>query len=158
MEGKRLNRGKVWRCTESLGISLTNSYDYLFSDDLKDTRNEYDPQFRAVCDLYNESLEDILRLLCTDNKIDPGKTYRIETPDRQFIVRAEMRGQWGPDEFDHYEFVSDYEIETLAQSSHDLWFGRPLIAVRKPPEDTDNREKYYAEGLSYAVTAADALC
>ena len=29
----------------------------------------------------------------------------------------------------------------------------PLIAVRKPPEDTDNREKYYAEGLSYAVTA-----
>ena len=154
VEGKKAEQeGRSGDALNHFGISLTNSYDYLFSDDLKDTRNEYDPQFRAVCDLYNESLEDILRLLCTDNKIDPGKTYRIETPDRQFIVRAEMRGQWGPDEFDHYEFVSDYEIETLRNRHTTFGLGVPLIAVRKPPEDTDNREKYYAEGLSYAVTA-----
>lgn len=154
VEGKKAEQeGRLGDALNHYGISLTNSYDYLFSDDLEDTRNAYDPQFRAVCDLYNESLEDTLRLLCTDNKIEPGKTYSIQTPDRQFVVRAEMRGQWGADEFDHYEFVSDYEIETLRNRHTTFGLGVPLIAVRKPPVDADDREKYYAEGLSYAVTA-----
>ena len=154
VEGKKAEQeGRLGDALNHYGISLTNSYDYLFSDDLEETRNAYDPQFRAVCDLYNESLEDTLRLLCTDNKIEPGKTYRIETPDRQFVVRAEMRGQWGPGEFDHFEFVSDYEIETLRNRHTTFGLGVPLIAVRKPPSDVDQREKYYAEGLSYAVTA-----
>lgn len=154
VEGKKAEQeGRLGEALNHYGISLTNSYDYLFSDDLKNTRNAYDPQFRAVCDLYNESLEDTLRLLCTDNKIEPGKTYKISTPDREFVVRAEMRGQWDPDEFDHYEFVSDYEIETLRNRHTTFGLGVPLIAVRKPPSTPDEREKYYAEGLSYAVTA-----
>ena len=154
VEGKKAElEGRLGAALNHYGISLTNSYDYLFSEDLENTRNAYDPQFRAVCDLYNESLEDTLRLLCTDNKIEPGKTYKINTPDREFVVRAEMRGQWGADEFDHYEFVSDYEIETLRNRHTTFGLGVPLIAVRKPPSTPDEREKYYAEGLSYAVTA-----
>ena len=31
------------------GVALTNSYDYLFSPELSETRNQYDPQFRATC-------------------------------------------------------------------------------------------------------------
>ncbi len=78
VEGKKAERqGHVSDALNHYGIALTNSYDYLFSDDLGATRNEYDPQFRAVCDLYNESLEDTLRLLCSDNKIEPGQTYTI---------------------------------------------------------------------------------
>ena len=111
------------------GIALTNSYDYLFSEDLQITRNAYDPQFRAACDLYNESLEDTLRLLCRENKIEPGHTYTIKTPDRKFLVRTEMRGKWKPDEFARYEFVSDYEIETLRNRHTTYGLGVPLIAA-----------------------------
>lgn len=154
VEGKKAEReGKNSDALNHYGIALTNSYDYLFSEDLEQTRNEYDPQFRAVCDLYNESLEDTLRLLCSDNKIAPGQTYTIRTPNREFVVRTEMRGQWRPDEFDHYEFVSDYEIQTLRNRHTTYGLGVPLIAVRRPPGEQDDREKYYAQGLSYSVTA-----
>ena len=156
VEGKKAERiGDVNDALNHFGVALTNSYDYLFSADLANSRNEYDPQFRAVCDLYNESLEDTLRLLSSQNKIQPGETYTIHTKDRDFIVRTAMRGQWKPGEFDHYEFVSDYEIETLRNRHTTYGLGVPLIAVRRPPADqkTDGREEFYPKGLSYSVTA-----
>ena len=154
VEGKKAERvGDTNDALNHFGVALTNSYDYLFSDDLGTTRNEYDPQFRAVCDLYNESLEDTLRLLCQENNIQPGQTYKIETGERKFVVRTAMRGKWKPDEFDHYEFVSDYEIQTLRNRHTTFGLGVPLIAVRRSPGETDDREKYYPRGLSYSVTA-----
>ncbi len=154
VEGKKAERrGDTYAALNQYGVALTNSYDYLFSDDLKITRNAYDPQFRAACDLYNESLEDTLRLLCSENKIEPGQTYTITTPNREFLVRTEMRGLWQPDEFDHYEFVSDYEIETLRNRHITYGLGVPLIAVRRPRAKEDSREGFYPQGLSYSVTA-----
>lgn len=135
------------------GVTLTSSYGYLFSDEFSLTRNHYDPQFRATCDLYNESLEDTLRLLCKENRLQPGKTYRVETPEKTFVVRTELRGNWNPDEFDRYEFVSDYEIATLRSKHTTFGVGVPMIAVRKASESTDPREKYYPDELSYAMTA-----
>jgi len=154
VEGKKAEQeGRLSDALNYYGVTLTNSYDYLFSDDLDMTRNEFDPQFRAVCDLYNESLEDTLRLLCHENNIEPGQRYTIRTPGREFVVRTEMRGKWKPDEFDHYEFVSDYEIQVLRNRHTTYGLGVPLIAVRRPPDGEDERERYYAQGLSYAVTA-----
>ncbi|MCG8653677.1 MAG: hypothetical protein MI861_27815 [Pirellulales bacterium] len=154
VEGKKADRrGDKVAALNLYGVSLTNAYDYLFSDDLQITRNEYDPQFRAACDLYNESLEDILRLMCQEHRIEPGQTYTIKTPEREFLVRTEMRGKWRPDEFDRYEFVSDYEIQTLRNRHTTYGLGVPLIAVRRPRDKEDSREGYYPKGLSYAVTA-----
>ncbi len=135
------------------GLALTSSYDYLFSDELDPVRNRYDPQFRAVCDLYNESLEDALRLLCDNRNLVPGKTYRIKTPNREFVIQTKMRGKWDPEEFERFEFVSDYEIKTLRNKHTTYGLGVPLIAVRRPAKVKDAREKFYPPDLSYAVTA-----
>lgn len=154
VQGKRAEQeGRISDALNDFGVTLTNSYDYLFSQDLDTTRNPYDPQFRAACDLYNEALEDTLRVLCSQNTMEPGQQYTIRTPGREFIVRTEMRGKWNPDEFDHYEFVSDYEIQVLRNRHTTYGLGVPLIAVRRPLGGEGNREDYYAEGLSYAVTA-----
>ncbi|WP_390620913.1 esterase/lipase family protein [Novipirellula galeiformis] len=154
VEGKKAERsGDLLHALNHYGIALTNSYDYLFSEDLQITRNAFDPQFRAACDLYNESLEDTLRILCSEHRIEPGSTYTISTPDREFIVRTEMRGKWKPEEFDRYEFVSDFDIETLNNRHTTYGLGVPLIAVRKPAAKDDSRERYYPTGLSYAVSA-----
>lgn len=150
---KAERRGRLSQALTHYGTSLTNSYDYLFSEDLEPTRNPYDPRFRDACDLYNESLEDTLRLLCSENKIQPGQTYTIDTGRRRFIVRTESRGEWLPNEFERYEFVSDYEIKTLRNRHTTYGLGVPLIAVRKRPETEDAKEKHYPEGLSYCVTA-----
>ncbi|MEM6365888.1 MAG: hypothetical protein AAF745_15780, partial [Planctomycetota bacterium] len=154
VEGKRSERaGRASDAMNHYGIALTTSYRYLFGDQLADVRNAYDPQFRSVCDLYNESLEDLLRILCSENRLRPGQTYTIRTADRQFTIRTEMRGGWQPDEFDRFEFVSDYDIKTLRNRHTTYGLGVPLIAVRRPRGQDDTREDYYPEGLSYAVTA-----
>ncbi|MFG0263360.1 MAG: hypothetical protein ACF788_13285, partial [Novipirellula sp. JB048] len=154
IEGKKAERsGDPLQALNHYGIALTNAYDYLFSPDLQITRNPFDPQFRAACDLYNESLEDTLRILCREQRLEPGSTYSITTPDREFIVRTEMRGKWKPEEFDRYEFVSDFDIETLNNRHTTYGLGVPLIAVRKPAANEDARERYYPNGLSYAVSA-----
>jgi len=154
VEGKRADRaGRTADALNHYGVALTTSYQYLFDNQLAEVRNPFDPQFRATCDLYNESLEDLLRLLCAQNKLRPGDTYTIQTADRQFIIRTEMRGGWKPDEFDRYEFVSDFDIKTLRNRHTTYGLGVPLIAVRKPRGEKDPRENFYPEGLSYAVTA-----
>jgi pimeloyl-ACP methyl ester carboxylesterase len=135
------------------GIALTNSYDYLFSEDLLLQRNPYDPQFRRVCEIYNESLEDTLRLLSADNKLRPGLSYTVSTPERSVTVRTATRGGWDPNEFARFEFVSDYNIQTLHSRHMTYGLGVPLIAVRRPSDPNDPREKYYPDGLSYSVTA-----
>ncbi|MEM1225719.1 MAG: alpha/beta fold hydrolase [Planctomycetota bacterium] len=153
VEGKKADRaGRTSDAMNHYGLALTTSYRYLFGDQLQDVRNEYDPQFRGVCDLYNESLEDLLRILCAENRLRPGQTYTIQTAERNFVIRTEMRGGWQSDEFDHYEFVSDFDIKTLRNRHTTYGLGVPLIAVRRA-RPSDDREKYYPEGLSYAVTA-----
>jgi len=154
VEGQRAERaGNAGLALNHYGRSLANAYDYLFSEDLDALRNPYDPQFRLVVDLYNESLEDALRLLCRDHQLRPGQTYSIDVGNREFVVRTEMRGQWSPDEFAHYEFVSDFEIKTLRNRHTTYGLGVPLIAVRRDGKNIDSRERYYPDGLSYAVTA-----
>ena len=153
VQGERAElEGRFSDALNQFGIALTNSYDYLFSENLSGVRNRYDPQFRAVCDLYNDSLEHALRLLCAQNKLAPGGTYNIKTRDREFVIHTKMRGTWKPEEFDRYEFASDFEIETLRNKHTTYGLGVPLIAVRKPVRSA-KEEKYYPEGLSYAVTA-----
>jgi len=154
VEGKRAESSKDKASALNLfGIALTNSYDYLFADDLSVERNPYDPQFRRVCEIYNESLEDTLRLLYAGNKLRPGQSYTVSTPERSVTVRTATRGGWNPDEFDRFEFVSDYGIQTLHNRHMTYGLGVPLIAVRKPSDATSPKEKYYPEGLSYSVTA-----
>lgn len=154
VEGKRAEKLKDQASALNFfGIALTNSYDYLFAEDLSRERNPYDPQFRRVCEIYNESLEDTLRLLCADDKLRPGLSYTVSTPERSVTVRTATRGGWDPDEFDRFEFVSDYSIQTLHNRHMTFGLGVPLIAVRKPSDSSDPREKYYPDGLSYSVTA-----
>lgn len=154
IEGKNAERRKnIGAALEYYSIALISSYEYLFDAGFEETRSSYDPQFRGACDLYNEALEDTLRLLCADNQLRPGKNYTISTGSREFTIETAMRGGWKPDEFDHFEFVSDYKIETLNNRHKTYGLGVPLIAVRKPPQEDSDEEKYYPQGLSFAVTA-----
>lgn len=154
IEGKRAERdGQIGKALDHYAVTLISSYDYLFSEEYNATRNPYDPQFRGACDLYNEALEDTLRLLCEEHQLRPGQNYTIETGKREFTIETQMRGGWSPDEFDHFEFVSDYQIQTLNNRHKTYGLGVPLIAVRKPPAVSGGAEAYYPEGLSFAVTA-----
>jgi len=154
VEGKRAERAAdTASALNFYGIALSNSYDYLFAEDLVERRNPYDPQFRRVCEIYNKSLEDSLRLISSQHNLKPGQNYSVASRDRTMTVRTQTRGGWNPEEFEKFDFVSDYSIQTLNNRHMTYGLGVPLIAVRKPSDITDPKEKYYPEGLSYSVTA-----
>jgi pimeloyl-ACP methyl ester carboxylesterase len=154
IEGKKADRkGLSSKALDHYTLALTNSYQYLFSPQLEPLRNPYDPQFRGACDLYNQAFEDSLRLLCAEKQLKPGQTYTIETPDRNFTIETIARGDWDVNELERFEFVSDFRVETLRNRHTTYGLGVPMVAVRRPQNPADPREKHYPEGLSYAVTA-----
>lgn len=135
------------------GVAVSNAYMYLFSSEFDAIRNPYDPQFRGACDLYNESLESTLRLVNAQGQLYPGKSYQVKTGTQTYEVATVVRGNWHNEDFEHFEFVSDFKLDGLPSSGVTYGLGVPLIAVRKKGDPGDSREKYYPDGLSFPVTA-----
>lgn len=134
-------------------VALSNAYMFLFSEEFDDSRNPYDPLFRGACDLYNEALESSLRIVNAKGQLRPGESYPLSTGSQKYEIHTVVRGQWNAEDFERFEFVSDYEVEGLPSSGLTYGLGVPLIAVRKKGGEDDPREKYYPEGLSFPVTA-----
>jgi pimeloyl-ACP methyl ester carboxylesterase len=133
--------------------SVLHAYQYLFDEQFRPTRNPYDPHFRAACDLYNGALEAGLRLICRDDQLKDGSTHTIHTAGGIWDITCELRGgRWGPQDIDHFEFVSDYEIHGLKNHYQTYGLGVPLIAVRRDA-DKSAMSRYYPPGLAFPVTA-----
>jgi len=136
------------------GSAVLYSYRYLFDPRFAHLQNTYDPQFRGACDLYNTALEDTLRLVCADKKLVPGTTQTIRTAAGECDITFVLRGsRWKPEDFDHFEFVSDYQIEGLKNHYRRHGLGVPLIAVRRSYPGEPPQAKYYPADLSFPCTA-----
>ena len=136
------------------GAAVLYSYRYLFDEKYPSKTNFYDPQFRLACDLYNAALESTLRTLQDRKELLPGKTILVETCNHQCQLKVDLRSRgWHPEDFDHFRFVSDYEVNGLTNHYHSYGLGVPLIAVRKTHADSECEEEFYPEDLSFPVTA-----
>ena len=135
------------------GVAVSNAYMYLFSMEFDHIRNPYDPIFRGACDLYNQALEGVLRLVNAKGELQPGTSYEVICGNQSYFVHTVMKGQWKPDDFERFEFVSDYQLKGLTSTGLGYGLGVPLIAVRKKGNPSDPRETYYPNGLSFPVTA-----
>lgn len=141
------------------GSSVLYAYEYLFESHSYGQLNHYDPQFRAICDLYNGSLESALRLTSKDNKLQPGSHYTIETVTGTCEISTVIRGgRWKNEDFDHFEFVSDYRLSGLRNHYRTFGLGVPLIAVRKAYQGEPKEAKFYPSDLSFPVTAFFRPC
>jgi hypothetical protein len=104
--------------------------------------------------LYNSALESCLRIARQEGTFRPGSTLRVETCDKILEVSISARGfRWEAEDFDNFEFVSDYDVEGLRNRYRTYGLGVPLIAVRKNGNAPPDVERYYARGLSFPVTA-----
>ncbi len=136
------------------GASVMYAYHYLFDEYFARSRNPYDPQFRAACDLYNTALESCLRIVCKGGKLVPGETATINTAAGSWDITCVLHGgRWKTEDIDHFEFVSDYEIKGLTNHYRTHGLGVPLIAVRRSYKGEPAAAKYYPVDLSFPVTA-----
>jgi pimeloyl-ACP methyl ester carboxylesterase len=151
---KRQNDRNPRLALDLFGASVAHSYLYLFDPRFAQYRNPYDPQFREACDLYNGALEGALRIVQKNGTLRPGSSHSIELAGQKWDVAVAVRsGPWSEDEFDRFEFVSDYEVNGLANRYHTFGLGVPLIAVRKPGQHPQPAEDYFPPVVSFPMTA-----
>jgi pimeloyl-ACP methyl ester carboxylesterase len=151
---KRQDEANPRLALDLFGASVAHSYLYLFDPRFAQYRNPYDPQFREACDLYNGALEGALRIARTRGSLRPGSTHVIELAGQQWDITVAVRsGPWREDEFDRFEFASDYEVKGLQNHYHTYGLGVPLIAVRKSGQTAQPAERYYPPVVSFPMTA-----
>ncbi len=152
--GHRSNlMGKKEEALNYYSAAVAHAYLYLFDPRFDGQRNSYDPQFRGACDVYNAGLEGTLRIAAAAGQLKPGATHEVVLGERKYTVNITVRGKWHDDDFEHLEFVSDYEVRGLNNRHHSFGLGVPLIAVRKQHEHEEAAEQFYPPGLSFPVTA-----
>ncbi len=151
---KRLEDSKPKMASDLYGASVLHSYRYLFDPRFAPYRNPYDPQFRGACDLYNNALEGALRISCNLRELVPNSTVTIRTTAGPCDIRVVLHNtRWKPEDFQHFEFVSDYEIRGLKNHYRRYGLGVPMMAVRHSYPGEPAVAKYYPSELSFPVTA-----
>jgi pimeloyl-ACP methyl ester carboxylesterase len=134
--------------------SIERCGQYLFDPRFDEVRNPYDPQFRGACDLYNSALERCLRFARKDGLFKPGGRVSFASVGSKLNLRIEPQsGSWKADDFEQFEFVSDYRMKGLANQYQTHGLGVPLIAFRRGGTGPPGVERYYARNLSFPVTA-----
>ena len=95
-----------------------------------------------------------MRLTCDRGELRPETTKTIHTAAGTWDVTCVLRGGvWQPNDFDHFEFVSDYEMKGLKNQYQGHGLGVPLIVVRRGYQGEPPAARYYPPGLSFPVTA-----
>ncbi len=152
---KREERSKhIDRALELYGSAVLHAYRYLFDTKYGPTANPYDPKFRQACDLYNGALEGTLRIVQSQGNLRPGTSQVIKTANHNCQLDIQLKSDdWHDEDFDHFQFVTDYEVHGLRNHYHNFGLGVPLIAVRRKHTEMDPSEEFYPEDLSFPVTA-----
>ena len=152
---KRHEQSKhIDRALELYGSAVLHAYRYLFDDQYEGASNSYDPKFRRACDLYNAALEGTLRIVQSKGNLRPGNSIIIQTANHNCQLDIQLKSDdWHNEDFDHFEFVTDYEVHGLRNHYHNFGLGVPLIAVRRKHEEREGHEEFYPDDLSFPVTA-----
>ena len=151
---KKVERRDQQAALDLYGASVLHAYDYLFAQRFAAARNPYDPQYRGACELYNGALESALRIICANKELVPNTTKTINTASGAWDVTCVLQGgRWKSNDFERFEFVSDYEVKGLKNLYQTHGLGVPLIAVRHSYKGEPAEAKYYPAGLSFPVTA-----
>ena len=107
---------------------------------------------RQTAEVYNTSVESFLRMLRKAGRCRLGEAVELPLSDR--IVDFEIPHP-SPgltlDQLGEFLFVADYEVKNLRSRHTTPGLGTPLIVKRAATQHP--LEGYYAEGLSYPVTA-----
>ena len=76
-----MSLGNKEKATKLYATSVLHAYQFLFDPNHDSSRNAYDPQFRSICDIYNRSLEGLLRQVL-NGKLESGQVIRLGTPQQ----------------------------------------------------------------------------
>ena len=158
IEGARQEKKHPVLAWEIYYATMTVSFHYLFDPEIRNEHNYYDRQYLYVYQLYNHSVEKILRQMFRESEqftFLPDRNYRFHLGENQYCFQCRLlTGAWTAIEIDSFKFVSDYEIVGLENNKcYQGGIGVPLIAKRKDYITGKKEERFYPPGLCFPVTA-----
>lgn len=140
--------------------AVAYAYDYLFDPALASGRTPADPRYRMAMDLYNGSLDRLIRAAQAKGakgRIQPGATIPLKINDHELSIRVEMgESPWLPTDVDELILASEYEVTGLDSKSRVPGLGVPLIAVRRAKErvgDRSEQERFLPPLVAFPLTA-----
>ncbi|MFM8474754.1 MAG: esterase/lipase family protein, partial [Planctomycetaceae bacterium] len=113
-----------------------------------------DPVTRDTAELYNASVELLLRLAVKEQGLSPDHPLQFSITGRQIPVTVPSPSVvMDSRRFRSVDFVSDYEVLNLRNRHTRAGLGVPLIIGRRSDPASDPLESYYTHGMSLAATA-----
>ncbi len=145
--------GSTSRAAGLYANAIVHAHQFLFDSKLSVKRNAFDPQFRSICDVYNQSLASILRNLCEEKMLSPGHEISFGGDELGCDMEFQIVGHWKQQNFERFELVNDYEMSGIENQYRTYGLGVPLIAICKTEETGSKEEKYYPPSLTLPMTA-----
>jgi pimeloyl-ACP methyl ester carboxylesterase len=161
IEGKKLDRRRKPQAIDRFLDAAAYAYDYLFDPDpeLADGRGQSDPRFRLACEIYNASVERVIRAAQTKGQIQPqnGEVIPFKVHGREQTLRIVLRhSPWGSADVHKILLSSDFEVTGLNRDLYQYGLGVPLIAVRETqakPGERSGAERFYPTEMAFPLTA-----
>ncbi len=136
--------------------AVTQAFSYLFDDRMANYRNAYDPVFRSTCDIYNQSLEGILRIVHKKQLLKPDAVVQVNVANHNLDFRIKLTGRWHTEQIEEIKFVSDLSVHGLRNQYETFGLGVPLVAMRADISETElirTDAEYYPPDLTFPLTA-----
>ncbi len=161
IEGKRLDRWRKPQAIDRFLDAAAYAHDYLFGaePELADGRGRSDPRFRLACELYNASVERLIRAALTKGQIQPqnGEAIPFKVHGREQSLRIVLQeSPWNRADIHKILLASDFEVTGLNKDLYQYGLGVPLIAVRETETKKGERsapERFYPDEMAFPLTA-----
>ena len=128
--------------------AVIHSHQFLFDSELNVRRNAYDPQFRSICDVYNQSLAAILRTASKEASLRGGNRFVVGRSPQSCEIEFQLAGRWKDQQFERFELVNDYTTSGIDNQYRTYGLGVPLIAVCQKDLINSPEGRYYPPSLT----------
>ncbi len=154
VESRRLDRRHHAESTERALDALSYAYDYLFLPELANGRQPSDPRYRLACDLYNGSLDRVLREAQAGGKVEANGEFSLKVRGRERVFKVALRDSpWAAEDVDLLIMASNFEVAGLQSRNYQYGLGVPLIAVHRADKKAEGIERYYPPEMAFPLTA-----
>ena len=155
IDSKRLERRHRDESIDRTIDALSYAHDYLFGPELAHARQPSDPRYRLACDLYNGSLDRLLReAQANGGKIEANGEFSLKVKEREQIFRVRLdNSPWVADDVDQIILASAFDVTGLPTLNYQYGLGVPLIAVRKSDKQPEGVERFYPPEMAFPLTA-----
>ncbi len=148
-----LGEDKRHAALERFTLALVNAYGYLFTPQFEHLRNPYDPQFQEICKMYNQSLEQAMRVIASDGQLRSGATYGLQLGEQLVNVEVRFPNNIPESNISELRFVSDFSIQKLLRHHRTFGLGVPMIGICNGRETNPAIEQYYPPEMCLPLSA-----